>query len=143
MQLHRGRLIDHLHLRTQDLPAMKRFYKAVLEVVGVPVVEGSHPGAGGDYFYADELWVDVGEPASHVHLAFQAPDEATVQRFHAAALANGGRDNGGPGPRDYHPGYYAAFAYDPDGNNIEVVHHGPADRSAPSVVITWGDGAKE
>jgi catechol 2,3-dioxygenase-like lactoylglutathione lyase family enzyme len=138
MQLHRGRLIDHIHLRTQDLEAMKRFYRAVLEVVGVPIVEGSISGHG-DHFYADELWVDVGEPASHVHLAFQAEDQETVQRFHAAALANGGRDNGAPGERLYHPGYYAAFAYDPDGNNIEAVFHGPADRSADSVVITFED----
>ncbi len=138
MQLHRGRLIDHIHLRTQDLPAMKRFYKAVLEAIGVPVVEGSIPGAG-DHFWSDELWIDVGEPASHVHLAFQAPDQETVKRFHAAALANGGRDNGGPGERPYHPGYYAAFAYDPDGNNIEAVFHGPAERSAPSVEITFPD----
>jgi catechol 2,3-dioxygenase-like lactoylglutathione lyase family enzyme len=138
MELHRGRLVDHIHLRTQDLPAMKRFYKAVLEAVGVPVVEGSHPG-GGDYFFADELWVDVGEPATHVHLAFQAWDQETVNRFHEAALANGGRDNGAPGFREYHPGYYAAFAYDPDGNNIEAVFHGPADKSADSVVITWDD----
>ena len=136
MQLHRGRLIDHIHLRTQDLPAMKRFYAAVLEVVGVPVTDG------GEHFFADELWVDVGEPASHVHLAFQAPDQETVQRFHAAALAHGGRDNGGPGERPYHPGYYAAFAYDPDGNNIEAVFHGPAERSAASVEITFADGPK-
>jgi len=108
----------------------------VLEAVGVPLVEGEIPGAG-EHVYADELWIDVGEPASHVHLAFQAPDQEAVKRFHAAALANGGRDNGGPGERPYHPGYYAAFAYDPDGNNIEAVYHGPADRSADSVVITF------
>ena len=60
------------------------------------------------------------------HLAFQAPDRATVDRFLAAAVAAGGKDNGAPGERPYHPGYYAAFALDPDGNNIEVVHHGPA-----------------
>ncbi len=135
-------MIDHIQLRTQDLDAMKRFYKAVLETVGVPIVEGEHPGAG-KYFYADELWVDVGEPASHIHLAFQAWDKETVDRFHEAALANGGRDNGAPGERPYHPGYYAAFAYDPDGNNIEAVFHGPADRSAPSVVITWDDDEPE
>jgi catechol 2,3-dioxygenase-like lactoylglutathione lyase family enzyme len=110
---------------------MKRFYTAVLKTVGVPVVNGV------EYFFADELWVDVGEPTSHVHLAFQARDRETVQRFHAAALAHGGRDNGGPGERDYHPGYYAAFAYDPDGNNIEAVFHGPAQRSADSVVVSW------
>jgi len=136
MELHRGRLIDHVHLRTQDLPAMKRFYKAVLEAIDIPLVEGSIPGAG-DHVYADELWIDVGEPASHVHLAFQAKDQEAVKRFHAAALANGGRDNGAPGERPYHPGYYAAFAYDPDGNNIEAVYHGPADRSADSVVLTF------
>jgi len=141
MQLHRGRLIDHVHLRTQDLPAMKRFYKAVLETIGVPLVEGSIPGVG-DHVWADELWIDVGEPASHVHLAFQAADQAAVKRFHAAALANGGRDNGGPGERPYHPGYYAAFAYDPDGNNIEAVYHGPHDRSAPSVEINFPDPPK-
>jgi hypothetical protein len=50
-------------------------------------------------------------------------------------LPPGGRDNGGPGERRYHPGYYAAFLLDPDGNNIEAVHHGVAPRSAPSVVI--------
>ena len=73
---------------------------------------------------------------SHVHLAFQAADRATVDRFHAAGLAAGGRDNGAPGERSYHPGYYAAFLLDPDGNNIEAVHHGPATRSAPYVAIT-------
>ncbi len=141
MQLHRGRLIDHVHLRTRDLPAMKRFYKAVLEAVGVPLIEGDFADAG-QHVYADELWIDIGEPASHVHLAFQAQDQEAVKRFHAAALANGGRDNGGPGERPYHPGYYAAFAYDPDGNNIEAVFHGPADRSADSVVITFEDPPK-
>lgn len=133
MQMHRGRMIDHIHLRTQDLEAMKRFYAAVLEAIGVPVVDG------GTYFFADELWVDVGEPASHVHLAFQAKDRQMVQRFHAAGLAAGGRDNGGPGERDYHPGYYAAFLWDPDGNNIEAVYHGPHERSADSVLLTWDD----
>jgi len=58
-----------------------------------------------------------------------------VHRFHAAVLAAGGRDNGAPGERSYHPGYYAAFALDPDGNNVEAVHHGSIRRSAPSVVI--------
>jgi catechol 2,3-dioxygenase-like lactoylglutathione lyase family enzyme len=132
MQFHRGRLIDHIHLRTRDLAAMRRFYGAVLEAVGVPLTDG------GTHLSADELWIDEGEPLSHVHLAFQAKDQETVQRFHAAALAAGGRDNGGPGERPYHPGYYAAFAYDPEGNNIEAVFHGPARYSADSVVITIG-----
>jgi catechol 2,3-dioxygenase-like lactoylglutathione lyase family enzyme len=59
-----------------------------------------------------------------------------VKRFHAAAIAAGGQDNGGPGERDYHRGYYGAYVLDPDGNNIEAVDHGPVRRSAPSVVIT-------
>ena len=129
MQLHRGRLIDHVQLRVRDLEVAKRFYKPVMELLGVPVVEGPN------FFYFDEVWVDVGEPLSHLHMAFQAADRAAVDRFHAIALAAGGRDNGAPGERDYHPGYYAAFVYDPDGNNIEAVHHGPYERSAPSVVI--------
>ena len=57
--------------------------------------------------------------------------------FHQAALAHGGKDNGAPGERPYHPGYYAAFVLDPDGNNIEAVFHGEARRSAPSVKITF------
>ena len=60
-----------------------------------------------------------------------------MEAFHHAALANGGKDNGAPGERPYHPGYYAAFVLDPDGNNIEVVFHGPADYSADSVKVTF------
>jgi catechol 2,3-dioxygenase-like lactoylglutathione lyase family enzyme len=71
------------------------------------------------------------------HLAFQAQDRAMVDAFYKVALENGGKDNGAPGERPYHPGYYAAFVLDPDGNNIEAVHHGEAKRSAPSVHITF------
>jgi catechol 2,3-dioxygenase-like lactoylglutathione lyase family enzyme len=74
--------------------------------------------------------------ASKVHLAFQAEDSAAVERFYQAGLAAGGRDHGDPGERHYHPGYYAAYLLDPDGNNIEAVFHGPAKRSTPSVVVT-------
>jgi len=131
MQLHRGRLVDHVHLRTRNLDATKRFYRAVLDALGV---ESNESDA---HFNADELWIDIGEPATHVHLAFQAADQESVRRFYDAGLAAGGRDNGGPGERDYHPGYYAAFLWDPDGNNIEAVYHGPAERSAPSVEISF------
>ncbi|NMO19063.1 VOC family protein [Pyxidicoccus fallax] len=137
MEFHMGRLFDHVHLRVRDLDASLRFYRAVLEVVGVPIARESP----GHFFQADEFFVspvDPGTPPSErgVHLAFQAKDRETVQRFHKAALAAGGRDNGGPGERPYHPGYYAAFVLDPDGNNIEVVFHGPSRRTAPSVVVT-------
>jgi catechol 2,3-dioxygenase-like lactoylglutathione lyase family enzyme len=78
-----------------------------------------------------------GTPTDGLHLALQADSQEVVDRFHAAALAAGAIDNGAPGERDYHPGYYAAYALDPDGNNVEAVYHGPAERSAPSVVFRW------
>ncbi len=133
MPFHVGRLIDHVHLRVSDLGASKRFYRAVFAALDKAAAFVEAEG----HFSADELWVDVADGAvSRVHLAFQASDRAMVEAFHAAALAAGGRDNGGPGERRYHPGYYAAFVLDPDGNNIEAVFHGSATRSAESVVIT-------
>jgi len=138
-QLHRGRLIDHIQLVVRDLPASRRFYGAVFDVIGIPLA-----GEGEDYFWADELFVSTadseaaqGQLTGRHHLAFQARDRATVDAFHKAALAAGGRDNGVPGERPYHPGYYGAFVLDPDGNNIEVVYHGPATYSADSVVVTF------
>jgi len=130
---HTGRLLDHVHLRVGDLAASRRFYRAALEAIGRLEAFGEAPGC----FYADEFYVDQAQGrVSHLHLAFQARSEAEVQRFHAMTLAAGGRDNGAPGPRHYHPGYYAAFVLDPDGNNIEAVYHGPTRRSADSVEIT-------
>ncbi len=132
MELHRGRLIDHIHLRAHDLEASKLFYRAVLEALDKAQGIRESP----DHFSADELWIDRADgETSRVHLAFQARDVAKVKEFHAAALKAGGRDNGGPGERKYHPGYYAAFVLDPDGNNIEAVYHGPMVASAESVVI--------
>ena len=78
-----------------------------------------------------------GRPTGRCHLAFQAKDRAMVEAFHKAGLTAGGTDNGAPGERPYHPGYYAAFLLDPDGNNIEAVFHGEAERSADSVVVTF------
>jgi len=138
-ELHRGRLIDHVQLVVRDLAASRDFYAAVFEVLQVPM-----GGEGDDHFWADELFVSTadseaaqGELTGRHHLAFQARDRAMVDAFHRAALAHGGRDNGVPGERPYHPGYYAAFALDPDGNNIEAVHHGEAQRSAASVKVTF------
>lgn len=138
-ELHRGRLIDHIQLVVRDLDASRRFYTAVLEALGLPM-----GGSGEGYFWADELFVSAveseaaqGQLTGRHHLAFQARDRAAVDAFHRTALANGGRDNGAPGERPYHPGYYAAFALDPDGNNIEAVYHGDANRSAASVVVTF------
>ncbi|MBM1174586.1 VOC family protein [Microvirga arabica] len=134
MQHHQGRLIDHVHLRVSDIEASRRFYRAVLKAVGRDFTSESP-----EHFACDELWVDKAEGStSRVHLAFQAKNRESVHAFHAAALSAGGRDNGGPGERSYHPGYYAAFAFDPDGHNIEAVFHGPSERSAESVVVRRG-----
>ena len=131
-QYHLGRLIDHVHLRVRDLGASKRFYDAVLGALGHELT-----GEGEGYFSADELFAsDDAEPTERLHLAFQARDRDTVDAFFEAALAAGGRDNGRPGERGYHPGYYAAYVLDPDGNNVEAVYHGPSIRSVESVVVT-------
>jgi catechol 2,3-dioxygenase-like lactoylglutathione lyase family enzyme len=128
---HAGRLLDHVHLRVRDLDASRRFYESALGALGRQV-------QGGDgYFESDELFVTAdGPPTQHLHLAFQADGEEAVARFHGAAIAAGGRDNGAPGERHYHPGYYGAYVLDPDGNNVEAVYHGPVRRSAASVVVT-------
>ena len=138
-EIHRGRLIDHLQLVVRNLEASRRFYTAVLDALGVPM-----GGTGDDYFWADELFVSspgseaaLGRPTGRHHLAFQARDRAAVEAFHRAAIAAGGTDNGAPGERPYHPGYYAAFVIDPDGNNIEAVYHGPSQRSAESIRVTF------
>jgi len=139
MELHRGRMIDHVHLVVGDLEASRRFYRAVLAVLGLEL-----GGEGKTHFWADELFVSTadgrhaeGERTGRVHLAFQAPNREAVDEFHRVGLASGGRSNGEPGLRRYHPGYYAAFLLDPDRNNVEAVYHGPHDRSAPSVVIRF------
>jgi catechol 2,3-dioxygenase-like lactoylglutathione lyase family enzyme len=132
MGYHQGRLFDHVHLRVADVAASMRFYRAVLDTLGLTDAYGEGDG----FFYADEPWVDrAGAEASRVHLAFQANDKAAVDRFYEAALNAGGRDNGPPGLRSYHSSYYAAYELDPDGNNIEAVWQGPTDRSAPSVSV--------
>ena len=137
--LHRGRLIDHIQLVVADLKASRTFYDAIFDALGVPI-----GGAGEDYFWIDELFVSTadsdaaqGKLTGRHHLAFQAIDRAMVDAFHKAGLAAGGTDHGGPGERPYHPGYYAAFLLDADGNNIEAVYHGDHERSALSVEIRF------
>ena len=128
MKIHRGRLIDHVQLVVQDLAAARRFYDAAFEALGLRV---EHEGPG--FFGCDELYISTAEAhedfhlTGRAHIAFQAQDQAMVQRFHTAVLAAGGRDNGAPGLRPhYHPDYYGAFVLDPDGNNVEAVCHRPA-----------------
>ena len=139
MQLHRGRLIDHVQLVVKDLAASRRFYEAGLGVLNIPF-----GGEGEGLCWFDELAISTadspaaaGKPTGPTHLAFQAKDRATVDAWYEAGLAAGGTDNGAPGERPYHPGYYAAFLIDPDGNNVEAVFHGEAQRSAESVTLSF------
>ncbi len=117
-------MFDHLGLRTAQLDASIRFYEAALAELGHAVGSRDESGAGVGPPGAPALWIIrvPGLAPSGVHLAFTAPDRKSVDRFHAAGLKAGGRDNGAPGPRpDYGPRYYAAFLLDPDGNNVEAV----------------------
>jgi len=120
-----GELIDHLWIRVADLGATKRFYETIAPAVGIRL-RGERPERF--HIAADDrssaFAHDGGPPTQNVHLAFPAPDQATVDEFHRVALAAGYQDNGPPGERPvYHAGYYGAFVLDPDGNNVEAVFH--------------------
>jgi catechol 2,3-dioxygenase-like lactoylglutathione lyase family enzyme len=117
--------IDHVWLRVADLAAAKRFYATIAPYAGIRLADDTpervqFTGADGSFSLVDD-----GRPVTeHVHIAFPAADDATVRAFHAAAVAAGYEDHGGPGERPvYHPGYYGAFVLDPDGHNVEVVNH--------------------
>lgn len=125
-------MIDHIGIAASDFAASRRFYDAALAALGIGVVMevtpeqsgGSHSigyGSNGQSCF----WLSKGGPrGAGMHVAFSAASRAEVDAFYAAALAAGGRDNGGPGPRPhYHPHYYGAFVLDPDGINVEAVCH--------------------
>jgi catechol 2,3-dioxygenase-like lactoylglutathione lyase family enzyme len=118
-----GRVIDHLWIRVADLQAAKSFYERVAPFGGFDLdnerpdrVQFRSPDDSFSIVHADE-------PTENLHLAFETHDNATVDAFHSELTAAGYRDNGPPGERDYHPGYYGAFVLDLDGNNVEVVNH--------------------
>ena len=122
-------MIDHAGFGVRDYATSKAFYEQALAPLGITLIMepmGRAAGFGEDgkpYF-----WIEDGRaPVTQVHVAFHAGDRATVDAFHAAALAAGGTDNGGPGVREiYHPTYYGAYVLDPDGNNVEAVCHAAA-----------------
>lgn len=117
-------LFDHVSLPVRDIARSRAFYERALKPLGVRVILSS---LGSGFALGDQdFWIGEKEvAAASVHIAFAAPDRETVDAFHAAALEAGGIDNGRPGLRPhYHPGYYAAFVLDPDGNNVEAVFHG-------------------
>jgi catechol 2,3-dioxygenase-like lactoylglutathione lyase family enzyme len=119
-------MIDHVGIHTRDFTKALRFYTDALAPLGYVAqhVDQNAKMAGFGKPGAPGLWLHGDGKSGGVHLALVAADRASVQKFHEAALRCGGEDNGKPGLRDdYGPGYYAAFAIDPDGNNVEVVAH--------------------
>jgi catechol 2,3-dioxygenase-like lactoylglutathione lyase family enzyme len=128
-------MLDHVGLAVSDIERSRAFYDAALEPLGYGLIYEVGPNVtetGGTWLgYGPDdnpvLWLgDNIRPGQGSHVAFQVASRELVDAFHAAALAAGGADNGAPGLRDhYAPNYYAAFALDPDGINLEAVCHAP------------------
>jgi catechol 2,3-dioxygenase-like lactoylglutathione lyase family enzyme len=129
-------MLDHITLRVRDFAASKAYYAAALAPLGYALVMEFPDGAGFGVAGKPDFWIMVDPEAKPQHVAFHAKDHASVDRYYAAAIGAGGRDNGAPGLRlDYHPNYYGAFVYDPSGHNIEAVCHAPpaaARKKAPA-----------
>lgn len=118
-------MFDHIGLHVADMDASVRFFTAALAPLGHVLCSRDDTVASFGPPNRPSLWLypAPGKAISGVHLAFQAVDRSAVDRFHAAGLAAGGHDHGGPGLRPhYRPTYYGAFLLDPDGNNVEAVH---------------------
>jgi catechol 2,3-dioxygenase-like lactoylglutathione lyase family enzyme len=124
-------VIDHMSIGVSDLRASRRFYLAALAPLGFGELGAWSEDAREVAFGPDDLddfAISTQYPATAGgHVAFAADSREEVDAFHAAALAAGGTDNGAPGPRpEYSAGYYGAFVLDPDGYNVEAVHHPPS-----------------
>jgi len=130
-------MLDHIGLAVADFDRARAFYQAALMPLGLGVVmevKAAETGGDAQAGFGEEgkpfFWIGTGaKPRGGAHVAFAARTRAEVDAFYAAAIAAGGRDNGAPGLRPhYHPNYYGAFVFDPDGNNIEAVCHRPEGR---------------
>ena len=120
-------MFDHVGLNVRDFERSRAFYRQALEPLGLQETAAFEEWKAAAFGPEGKwgFWIAQREPfGTGTHVAFEAPDRETVDAFHAAALAAGGSDNGGPGIREhYHPTYYGAFVLDPDGNNVEAVCH--------------------
>jgi len=134
-------MFDHTGLVVTDLGCARRFYDAIARALGLATADNGPESFVMGRSKAEPipyLWIGTTRPSywvegsragiNQAHIAFLAPDKASVDAFHRAALAAGGRDNGKPGPRAVAGGYYGAFVLDPDGNNIEACCRGDAAR---------------
>jgi catechol 2,3-dioxygenase-like lactoylglutathione lyase family enzyme len=124
-------MLDHIGIAVSDYDASKAFYEQALAPLELELLMEPAPGIGGFGSRQDQkpfFWIGTRDaPQTGVHIAFDTDDRASVDAFHAAALAAGATDNGEPGVREiYHPQYYGAYVLDPDGNNVEAVCHLPA-----------------
>ena len=119
-------MIDHINIGVADLAASRAFYERALAPLGYVIVLDREYGVGLGKGGKPDFWISDRPSSAPLHVAFAAPDRATVEAFHSEALAAGGRDNGPPGLRThYHPSYFGAFVLDPEGNNVEAVTHRP------------------
>jgi catechol 2,3-dioxygenase-like lactoylglutathione lyase family enzyme len=115
-------MFNHVSLKVKAIAASAAFYEAALEPLGIVKSSGSETSAGFGPPGAPGFFLNQGQPAAAVHIAFNAQTRAQVDAFHKAGIGAGGKDNGKAGLRPvYGPSYYGAFLYDPDGNNIEAV----------------------
>jgi catechol 2,3-dioxygenase-like lactoylglutathione lyase family enzyme len=119
-------MIDHTGVHATDLARSKAFYSAALAPLGYVAIMEFDDAVGLGVPPKPDFWLGKSKDAAPVHVAFRAENRKQVDAFYSAAIAAGGRDNGAPGLRPhYHPNYYGAFVFDPDGNNIEAVCHAP------------------
>jgi catechol 2,3-dioxygenase-like lactoylglutathione lyase family enzyme len=120
-------VVDHVLLVVRDQEASRRFYRAALAPLGVVELKADPDGVAFGAEGMDDFAIFAGpQPTTGAHVAFDAPGHEAIDAFYAAALAHGGRHRGAPGVWvQYSERYYAAYVWDPDGNNIEGVFHSP------------------